>query len=86
MGGRVILIKGLTPIPFSRHHRQRLRQFNFGLFVLLAAITRGARFFLIACCSTLRIAHPEFHRRRLTLISWRCSADRRRCFALVALI
>ena len=48
-GAAVILIKGLTPIPFKVVTiASGFFAYNFPLFVLLAAITRGARFFLIA--------------------------------------
>jgi len=45
-GAWVILIKGLTPIPFKLITiASGIFQFNFGLFLLLCAITRGGRFF-----------------------------------------
>ena len=45
----IILIKGFTPIPFKLVTiASGIAAFNFPLFVLLATITRGARFFLIA--------------------------------------
>jgi membrane protein YqaA with SNARE-associated domain len=48
-GAAIILIKGLTPIPFKLVTiASGIAGFNFGLFVLTATITRGARFFLIA--------------------------------------
>jgi membrane protein YqaA with SNARE-associated domain len=48
-GAAVILIKGLTPIPFKVVTiASGFFAYNFGLFVILASITRGARFFLIA--------------------------------------
>src|SRR5687768_5273129 len=48
-GAAVILIKGLTPIPFKVVTiASGFFAYNFPIFVLLAAITRGARFFLIA--------------------------------------
>jgi membrane protein YqaA with SNARE-associated domain len=48
-GAAVILVKGLTPIPFKIVTiASGFFQYNFPLFVLLAAITRGGRFFLIA--------------------------------------
>ena len=46
-GWAFILVKGLTPIPFKLVTIvSGLLGYNFPLFVLLAAITRGARFFL----------------------------------------
>ena len=48
-GAWVILIKGLTPIPFKIVTiASGFFEYNFPLFVILALITRGARFFLIA--------------------------------------
>src|SRR5271169_3295620 len=48
-GALVILIKGLTPIPFKLVTiASGLLGYNFPLFVLLCAITRGGRFFLLA--------------------------------------
>ena len=48
-GAWVILVKGLTPIPFKLVTiASGLAAFSLPLFILMAAITRGARFFLIA--------------------------------------
>ncbi len=48
-GALAILIKGLTPIPFKLVTIvSGLMGYNFGLFVALATITRGARFFIVA--------------------------------------
>ena len=48
-GWAFILVKGLTPIPYKLVTIvSGLLGYNFLLFVLLSAITRGARFFLIA--------------------------------------
>ncbi len=48
-GALFILIKGLTPIPYKLVTIvSGLLGYNFWLFVLLSAITRGARFFLLA--------------------------------------
>lgn len=48
-GAAIILVKGLTPIPFKLVTiASGLAKFNFGIFLLTAAITRAARFFLIA--------------------------------------
>jgi membrane protein DedA with SNARE-associated domain len=42
-------VKGVTPIPFKLVTIvSGLLHYNFWLFVLLATITRGARFFLLA--------------------------------------
>ena len=48
-GWAVILLKGLTPIPFKIVTITcGLLGYNLPLFVLLCAITRGARFFVLA--------------------------------------
>ena len=48
-GAWVILLKGLTPIPFKLVTIvSGLLKYNFPLFVLLCLITRGARFFILA--------------------------------------
>jgi membrane protein YqaA with SNARE-associated domain len=45
-GAWIILLKGLTPIPYKIVTiASGFAGYNFGLFVLLSAITRGARFF-----------------------------------------
>jgi membrane protein YqaA with SNARE-associated domain len=48
-GAAFILVKGLTPIPFKLVTIvSGLLGYNFALFLLLALITRGARFFVLA--------------------------------------
>jgi len=48
-GWLVILIKGVTPIPYKLVTiTSGLLGYNFWLFVALSALTRGARFFLVA--------------------------------------
>ena len=48
-GAWVILIKGLTPIPFKLITiTSGIFQFNLALFIALCAVTRGARFFAVA--------------------------------------
>ena len=48
-GALLILFKGLTPIPFKLVTIvSGLLGYNFALFVGLSALTRGARFFLVA--------------------------------------
>ena len=48
-GWLVILVKGLTPIPYKLVTiTSGLLGYNFPLFVALSALTRGARFFLVA--------------------------------------
>src|SRR5580704_2358259 len=65
-GALVILIKGLTPIPYKLVTIvSGLLGYNFALFVALSVVTRGARFFLLAGAlnyfgDPLRLA-PERH-------------------------
>ena len=48
-GAWIILIKGLTPIPYKLVTiASGAFGYDFFMFVLLSAITRGARFFLLA--------------------------------------
>ena len=48
-GWLVILVKGATPIPYKLVTiTSGLLGYNFALFVLLSALTRGVRFFLVA--------------------------------------
>jgi membrane protein YqaA with SNARE-associated domain len=48
-GGWIILIKGLTPIPYKIVTiTSGFAGYNLGLFVLFSVITRGARFFVLA--------------------------------------
>ncbi len=48
-GHWIILIKGFTPIPFKLVTiASGLAGYDFLMFVLLSAVTRGARFFLVA--------------------------------------
>ena len=71
-GAWVILVKGLTPIPFKLVTiASGVAHFNLGLFVLLAAITRGARFFVMAALLKRYGASIEgFIEERFTLVSW----------------
>ena len=69
-GAAIILVKGLTPIPFKLVTiASGLAKFNFALFMLTAAITRGFRFFLIAFLLK-KYGQPvqTFIERRLNLI------------------
>jgi membrane protein YqaA with SNARE-associated domain len=70
-GAQVILIKGLTPIPYKIVTiASGAAQFNFFIFVLASIVTRGARFFLLAFL--LRRYGPpirDFIERRLTLVT-----------------
>jgi membrane protein YqaA with SNARE-associated domain len=71
-GAWVILIKGLTPIPFKLVTiASGLAHFNVGLFILLATLTRGVRFFVMAALLK-RWGEPieRFIDERLTLVSW----------------
>lgn len=48
-GALIILLKGLTPIPYKIVTlTSGFAGYNFGLFVLFSVITRGARFFIAA--------------------------------------
>lgn len=87
-GAWVILVKGLTPIPFKLVTiASGLAQFNLPLFILLAALTRGVRFFLIAALLK-RYGKPiqRFIDERLTLVSWAFLALLVGGFALATLV
>jgi membrane protein YqaA with SNARE-associated domain len=67
----IILIKGLTPIPYKIVTiASGAAHFDFALFMLASAVTRGARFFLVAT-----LLHyfgdrvRDFIERRLTLVT-----------------
>jgi membrane protein YqaA with SNARE-associated domain len=48
-GALIILLKGLTPIPYKLVTiTSGFAGYNFGLFILFSIITRGARFFIEA--------------------------------------
>ncbi len=48
-GAWIILLKGMTPIPYKLVTiASGFAGYNFGLFVLLSVITRGIRFFVVA--------------------------------------
>jgi len=67
----VILVKGLTPIPYKIVTiASGAAQFSFPMFMLASLVTRGARFFLLA--ALLRVfGEPirDFIERRLTLVT-----------------
>jgi len=67
----VILIKGLTPIPYKIVTiASGAASFNFPIFVVASLVTRGARFFVLA--ALLRRYGPsvrDFIERRLTLVT-----------------
>jgi membrane protein YqaA with SNARE-associated domain len=71
-GAWIILLKGLTPIPFKLVTiASGIAQFNFPLFVLLATITRGARFFIVAALLRHYGAPvQEFIEKRLDYFAW----------------
>lgn len=84
-GTAVILIKGLTPIPFKLVTiASGIAAFNFPLFILAAAVTRGARFFIIAALLK-RFGEPvqAFIEERLNLFAWAFLALLAAGFALV---
>jgi membrane protein YqaA with SNARE-associated domain len=71
-GVAIILIKGLTPIPFKLVTiTSGLSNVPFLPFVAAAAATRGVRFFVIAALLR-RYGEPmqAFIEKRLTLVSW----------------
>jgi membrane protein YqaA with SNARE-associated domain len=87
-GAAIILVKGLTPIPFKLVTiASGFAAFNFPLFLLTALITRGARFFVIAALLK-RFGEPiqDFIERRLTLVGILFLVALAAGFAVVALI
>ena len=67
----IILVKGLTPIPYKLVTiASGFAHFNFGLFVAASVVTRGLRFFLVAGLIR-RFGEPvrTFVERRLTLVT-----------------
>lgn len=86
-GAWVILIKGFTPIPFKLVTiASGFFQYDFPIFVVLAAITRGGRFFLIAWLLRRYGASMQaFIEERLTLVGWAFLILLVGGFALVAL-
>jgi membrane protein YqaA with SNARE-associated domain len=87
-GAAIILIKGLTPIPFKLVTiASGLAEFNFLIFVITATITRAARFFIIAFLLK-RFGAPvqRVLEERLNLIGWVVLAALIGGFALVALL
>jgi membrane protein YqaA with SNARE-associated domain len=87
-GAAIILVKGLTPIPFKLVTiMSGFAAFNFPLFLATALITRGARFFVIAALLK-RFGEPiqDFIERRLTLVGLLFLAALAGGFAVIALI
>ena len=67
----IILVKGLTPIPYKLVTiASGFAHFSFGLFVAASVVTRGLRFFLVAGLIR-RFGEPvrAFIERRLTLVT-----------------
>ena len=67
----IILIKGLTPIPYKLVTiASGAAAFNFWVFIAASLVTRGARFFLVAAL-LYWLGEPirEFIERRLTLVT-----------------
>jgi len=87
-GAAIILVKGLTPIPFKLVTiASGFFEYNFPLFVLLATLTRGLRFFLIAWLLKRWGAPMQaFIEKRLTMIGWGTLALIAGGFAAVALL
>ena len=87
-GAAIILVKGLTPIPFKLVTiMSGFAAFNFPLFLATALITRGARFFLIAALLK-RFGEPiqDFIEKRLTLVGTLFVVTLAAGFGVIALI
>lgn len=67
----IILVKGLTPIPYKIVTiAAGAARFDFGLFMLASLLTRGTRFFLVATLlHFFGDAVRDFIERRLTLVT-----------------
>lgn len=68
----IILIKGLTPIPYKLVTiASGAAHFSLGVFMLASIVTRGTRFFLIAGL-LWRFGAPiqDFIEKRLVLLTW----------------
>ena len=75
-GAWIILIKGMTPIPYKIVTiASGAAKFDFPLFMAASVVTRGARFFLVAALLR-RFGTPvrDFIERRLTLVTSLLSA------------
>ena len=87
-GTEIILIKGLTPIPFKLVTiASGIAGFSFPAFLAASVVTRGLRFFAIAWLLK-RYGAPmqAFIERRLTLVGWTALGLIVGGFAVVALI
>ena len=70
-GAMVILVKGLTPIPYKIVTiASGAASFDFSVFLIASIVTRGARFFLVAALIR-RFGAPiqAFIEKRLTLVT-----------------
>jgi uncharacterized membrane protein YdjX (TVP38/TMEM64 family) len=67
----VILVKGLTPIPYKIVTiASGAARFNFWMFMAASVVTRGARFFIVAALLRYYGAPVrDFIERRLTLVT-----------------
>jgi membrane protein YqaA with SNARE-associated domain len=67
----IILIKGLTPIPYKIVTiASGAAHFDFALFMAASAATRGARFFLVAALlRVFGVQVRDFIERRLTMVT-----------------
>ena len=67
----VILIKGMTPIPYKLVTISAgMAHFSFPVFVAMSIVTRGARFFLVAALLRAKGEQVrDFIERRLTLVT-----------------
>ncbi|MBM3509361.1 MAG: DedA family protein [Alphaproteobacteria bacterium] len=71
-GAWVILIKGLTPIPYKLVTiASGLAKFDIWIFIAASIVTRGARFYLIAAL-LWKFGPPiqDFIEKRLNLVGW----------------
>ena len=67
----MILIKGLTPIPYKIVTiASGAAKFNFPVFMAASVVTRGARFFMVAALlRAFGTPVRDFIERRLTLVT-----------------
>jgi membrane protein YqaA with SNARE-associated domain len=84
----VILVKGLTPIPFKIVTiASGAAHFNFAMFVAACVVTRGLRFFLVAALLwRYGEAVRDFIERRLTLVTSLAAASVVGGFLLLRLV
>lgn len=87
-GAALIMVKGLTPIPYKVVAiASGLAKFNLPMFIFASAVTRGARFFIIAALLK-RYGAPiqAFIEKRLTLVGIIVLVSLAAGFAVVALL